>query len=78
MQLIKRIGIIALAGVGLGFGTDLAFHKIRPPKPVIKAPTTRYHGYNINAAAINKVRSYTVLISNEGFGGGKPWHRRPY
>ena len=38
------------------------------PKPHVKAPTTRYHGYELNRASIEKVKSLTVLISSEGFG----------
>ena len=39
------------------------------PKAHVKVPTTRYTGYDINHAAIERAKQFTVLISNEGFGG---------
>jgi S1-C subfamily serine protease len=39
------------------------------PKPRIKVPVTRYHGYNINRSSIEQAKKFTVLISNEGFEG---------
>jgi S1-C subfamily serine protease len=39
------------------------------PKPKAKAPITRYHGYELNHAAIERAKKFTVLISAEGFGG---------
>src|ERR1019366_2089362 len=44
------------------------FKRATPPAPRVKAPTTRYHGYELNRLAIQKVKSLTVLISSEGFG----------
>lgn len=40
----------------------------RQPLPLTKAPTTRYHGYALNRTAIAKAKTFTVLISSEGFG----------
>src|SRR5262245_12681447 len=54
-------GLLLAAVVGL-VGTCGA-------KKRIAAPTTRYHGYALNREAIAKARGFTVLISNEGFGG---------
>jgi S1-C subfamily serine protease len=39
------------------------------PTVTIKAPTTHYHGYVLNQQAIKKAKTFTVLISAEGFGG---------
>jgi S1-C subfamily serine protease len=39
------------------------------PKPTMKAPTSRYHGYALNRAAIRHMKTLTVLISAEGFRG---------
>ena len=36
---------------------------------IVKVPTTRYTGYHYNHAAIERAKQFTVLISNEGFGG---------
>jgi S1-C subfamily serine protease len=38
------------------------------PSHSIKAPTTHYHGYELNRKAIEKAKDFTVLISAEGFG----------
>lgn len=37
--------------------------------PLTKAPTTRYHGYELNRIAIANAKKFTVLISNEGYFG---------
>jgi S1-C subfamily serine protease len=49
----------------------LAFFPWATPaiKPHVKAPTTHYHGYELNRVAIKKAKAFTVLISAEGFGG---------
>jgi S1-C subfamily serine protease len=36
--------------------------------PTAKAPTTRYHGYELNRLAIEKAKAFTVMIGNDGFG----------
>ena len=46
-----------------------SFIKRNIPHPRVNAPTTRYHGYELNREAINRAKSFTVLISAEGFGG---------
>lgn len=63
MKLITRV-TSALLLLLLG---GLLYHKIRRPTPRVKVPVTRYHGYDINRLSIAK--AFTVLISNEGFGG---------
>jgi S1-C subfamily serine protease len=50
--------------VGFGIGNYL---RGRPPKINVKAPTTRYHGYELNRQAIENVKAITVLISDEGY-----------
>lgn len=40
----------------------------RVPKPRVTAPTTHYNGYELNRKAINKAKTFTVLITAEGFG----------
>lgn len=55
----------ALMLIGLVAG---AFTRGKQPKPRVKAPTTRYTGYELNRLAIQKAKTFTVLISNEGFG----------
>ena len=61
----KLLTITLLLTMGLG-GYRL-IHRAEP-KPRVKAPTTRYHGYELNRRAIQRVKSLTVLISSEGFG----------
>jgi S1-C subfamily serine protease len=61
---IRISAILVLLGLGLG-----GYMKSHQPKLRVKAPVTRYHGYEINRLAINKAKGFTVLISNEGFGG---------
>lgn len=39
------------------------------PNAHVKAPVVRQHGYRINHAAVGRAKEFTVLISNEGFGG---------
>lgn len=62
---MKRIllGILVLI-VGLKIGVAVITRK---PHPRVNAPTTRYHGYELNRAAIQKAKMFTVLISNVGF-----------
>jgi len=38
------------------------------PSKTIRAPVTRYHGYELNRASIARAKRFTVLISWEGFG----------
>lgn len=66
-KLLVEIGLIVaicttLTGVALYTGHGRA-------KATVKAPTSRYHGYKLNHAAIQRTKWFTVLISNEGFGG---------
>lgn len=42
---------------------------LNTPKPRVKVPVTRYHGYELNREAIEKAKAFTALISVEGFGG---------
>lgn len=42
-----------------------------PPSHKVKGPTTHYHGYVLNKAAIHRAKLITVLISAEGFGGAE-------
>ena len=60
---IRTVAILLLLILGIG-----GWRKTHEPKPRIKFPTTRYHGYEVNRQAINKAKAFTVLISNEGFG----------
>jgi S1-C subfamily serine protease len=53
--------------VGIGWTIKRAI----PPKPRAKVPVVRYHGYALNRAAIAQAKSFTVLISVEGFGTGR-------
>jgi S1-C subfamily serine protease len=59
---IRTIAILILLVAGIGIR-----RAVKIPKVTAKAPTTRYHGYELNHAAINKAKSFTVLISAEGF-----------
>lgn len=52
----------------LGWGT-YAWKTRHIPEVRAKIPSTRYHGYAINRAAIDRTKAFTVLISNEGFSG---------
>lgn len=61
---IRIIAILGLLVLGL-----IAYKQDNTPKPAVKAPTTRFHGYELNRLAIHKAKSFTVLISSEGFGG---------
>jgi S1-C subfamily serine protease len=68
MKFLRYVGLFVLSLlVGLGVGECLS--KIRLVKPHPKAPLVRHHGFKLNYAAIARTRAYTVLISNEGFGG---------
>lgn len=63
-RFIRTIAILTLLGLSIyGYKKKAAI-----PAPRAKMPTTRYHGYDLNMAAIDRVRSYTVLISREDFG----------
>jgi S1-C subfamily serine protease len=57
-----------LAALVLCLGVHI-YHLTVTPKPRVKAPTTHYHGYKLNREAIERTKKFTVLISNEGFGG---------
>jgi hypothetical protein len=61
---IRVFAVVALLGLGIAKGLTKG-----SPKNHVKAPTTHYHGYELNRQAINRAKSFTVLISNEGFGG---------
>lgn len=52
----------------VGLGLEVMTHS-PSPKPRAHAPTTHYHGYALNKAAIHKAKLFTVLISAEGWGG---------
>jgi len=60
-RIIRTLAILLLLGLGI-----LAYHR-RRPVATVKAPTTRYHGYELNRLAIHRAKDFTVLISNEGF-----------
>src|SRR5579872_875473 len=61
---IRTCAILILLGLGI-----YGYKKNRIPEIRAKMPTTRYHGYEINRAAIARTKAFTVLISNEGIGG---------
>lgn len=61
---IRISAILILTGFGLA-----GWLQKKEPKPTAKAPTTRYHGYDLNRKSIHKAKGFTVLISSEGFGG---------
>src|ERR1700730_14119101 len=63
----KELLVVGIAIIGL-LVTGIIGH-VTTPKAKVKAPTTRYHGYELNREAINKAKLFTVLISAEGFGG---------
>jgi len=63
-RVLRIVGVLIVA-----FSVGSWLHYIRAPKSRVHAPTTRYHGYMLNWLAINKAKSFTVLISSEGFGG---------
>jgi len=65
MKYILRI-FLAVGLLSLGSGVLI---KMETPKPRVKVPITRYHGYELNRVAIEKAKAFTVLISVEGFGG---------
>jgi S1-C subfamily serine protease len=62
---IRTLAILALLGCGIAATWEFE----HTPKPRVKIPTTRYHGYELNRVAINRAKSFTVLISREGFEG---------
>jgi len=64
-QIVRIIAILLL----LAFGIAGWMRERYVPKGRVKAPTTRYHGYELNRIAIRNAKAFTVLISNEGFGG---------
>ena len=67
MNIIKKaVAILLMLCLGMA-GTWLT--RKEPPKRRIAAPTTRYHGYELNRLAISRAKDFTVLLSNEGFGG---------
>lgn len=59
----RIVAILTLLVLGI------AGWKHNRPVARMKVPTTRYHGYELNREAINRTKEFTVLISNEGFGG---------
>lgn len=61
---IRTIAILLLLGSGI-----VLYRANRTIVPTAKVPSTRYHGYELNRLAIHKAKDFTVLISNEGFGG---------
>jgi len=67
----KAIGYSLVVGLIVGLFVG-AFYRLpkKAPKNLIKAPTTRYHGYELNRKAIEYAKGYTVAISGEGFNGG--------
>jgi len=50
-------------------GTLSLYHRLHLRVARVKAPTTHYHGYDLNKRAIRRMKTLTVLISAEGFGG---------
>lgn len=62
----RKIVVLLLTVIGVGWYHQ--YHQ-NAPKPHVKAPTTRYHGYKLNRSAIAKAKGFTVLLSNEGFAG---------
>ncbi len=64
---MKTSRLLTFAAIVLAAGAYSLYSK---PKPRIKAPTTRYHGYELNRKAIKQAKLWTVLISAEGFSGG--------
>lgn len=63
-RIIRTLAVLLLLGLGIW-----GWKKEAGPKPRAKVPSTHYHGYELNRQAINKAKAFTVLISNEGFGG---------
>lgn len=61
---IRTIAILLLLGSGI-----MLYRANRTIVPAAKVPSTRYHGYELNRLAIHKAKDFTVLISNEDFGG---------
>jgi len=60
---MRRLIAIFVVVVGL-----MLYKYAQLPKLTVKAPTTRYHGYELNRLAIHKAKQLTVLVSAEGFG----------
>lgn len=58
-----------LAVVSVVLFAGLYYRSAKVPKPRATVPVTRYHGYMLNHKAIDRAKGFTVLISNEGFGG---------
>lgn len=63
-RIIRTLAILSLLGLGV-----YGYLKVKTPQPKVKVPTTRYNGYELNRRSIKRAKSFTVLISNEGFGG---------
>src|ERR1019366_4853291 len=64
-RFIRVSAVLVLLGLGI-----YGYHRKKDPKPRVKVPVTRYHGYELNRLAINRAKAFTVLISNEILGGG--------
>jgi len=62
-RLIHTAAVIFLLGSSI-----VLYMTHHVPAPRVIAPTTRYHGYNLNRLAIDQAKAFTVLISNEDFG----------
>src|ERR1019366_3305562 len=63
-RFIRVSAVLVLLGLGI-----YGYHRKKDPEPRVKVPVTRYHGYELNRLAINRAKAFTVLISNESFGG---------
>lgn len=64
-----RRTIRTLAILFLLSSSIILYKKLHVPVAHATTPVTRYHGYELNRQAIHKAKAFTVLISNEGFGG---------
>lgn len=62
-RIVNTLYILVILCLGIW-----VWKKEQGPKPRVKAPTTRYHGYELNREAIERTKMFTVLISLEGFG----------
>jgi S1-C subfamily serine protease len=67
---IFRVAFISVLASLLGIGIGSLISDLTGFRHRTKAPTTRYHGYELNRQAIEKAKAFTVLISNESWEGG--------
>jgi S1-C subfamily serine protease len=67
MKIVKWFALGGLLGAALFIGLLYMIKTVTRHSP--SAPYVRYHNYPLNQKAIEQAEDFTVLISDEGFGG---------